>query len=157
MKIFIITDLSTGVPVSMAYTPLGVAREMENIREVDEVEGLVRDYGISKIDFAPLSDLVNEYYEFRKLTNPNTEQSFLFLTSEIGELADAIVQNKAAWVRNNPDLKDGSDKKIREEAGDVLMMLVKTIENYYGDPVADMVKKFKKKGFDNEASPSVKS
>ncbi len=50
-----------------------------------------------------LVQIVQDYYAFRGLTQPNAGQAFLFLTSEVGELADAFVHDQAAWVRNNPD------------------------------------------------------
>ena len=46
---------------------------------------------------------ITAYFAFRSLTWPNADRSLLFLVSEIGELSDAWVQEKAAWVRNNPD------------------------------------------------------
>ena len=48
-------------------------------------------------------EIVENYYAFRGLTQPDTNQAFLFLVSEIGELSDALVANQASWVRNNPD------------------------------------------------------
>lgn len=88
-----------------------------------------------------LSDLVADYFRFRGLTFPNQDEAFLFLVSEIGELADKLVHNKGDWLRNNPDAKNDD---WRSEVGDVLMMLCMTAGE---DPVQMMVDKFKKKGY----------
>ncbi|MBI9049002.1 MAG: hypothetical protein JEZ00_06275 [Anaerolineaceae bacterium] len=94
-----------------------------------------------------LSDIVNAYYEFRGLTTPDANQAYLFLVSEVGELADALVANQAEWVRNNPD----RERKIEPEIGDVLMMLTVFAMQMGVDPVDAMLEKMKSKGFQNEA------
>ena len=91
-----------------------------------------------------LVQLVQVYYDFRGLTQPDANQAFLFLTSEIGELADALVANQAAWVRNNP----GRERVIPDEIGDVLMMLTVFAATQGIDPVEALKAKMRSKGFD---------
>jgi NTP pyrophosphatase (non-canonical NTP hydrolase) len=90
-----------------------------------------------------LSELVKAYYDFRGLTQPDANQSYLFLVSEIGELADALVANQAQWVRNNPD----RERDISAEIGDVLMMLTVFSMEMGVDPVDAMLAKMKSKGY----------
>jgi NTP pyrophosphatase (non-canonical NTP hydrolase) len=93
-----------------------------------------------------LSDIVDAYYEYRGLTTPDANQAYLFLVSEVGELADALVANQADWVRNNPD----RERNIEPEIGDVLMMLTVCASQLGIDPVEAMVNKMKSKGFEFE-------
>ena len=90
-----------------------------------------------------LVDLVQQYYAFRGLTQPDPNQAFLFLVSEIGELADALVADQAQWVRNNPD----RERHIPSEIGDVLMMLTVFAATQGVDPVEALKDKMRKKGF----------
>ncbi len=87
--------------------------------------------------------MVKAYYEFRGLAQPDANQAYLFLVSEIGELADALVANQAQWVRNNPD----RERNISAEIGDVLMMLTVFSMEMGVDPVEAMLAKMKSKGF----------
>lgn len=88
-------------------------------------------------------EIVEKYYAFRGLTQPDANQAFLFLVSEIGELSDALVANQAAWVRNNPD----RERQIPAEIGDVLMMLTVFAATQGIDPIEAMLDKMKSKGF----------
>ena len=90
-----------------------------------------------------LVDLVQQYYAFRGLTQPDANQAYLFLVSEIGELADALVADQAQWVRNNPD----RERHIPSEIGDVLMMLTVFAVTQGVDPVNALKEKMEKKGF----------
>ena len=90
-----------------------------------------------------ISEIVKAYYEYRGLTNPDANQAYLFLVSEIGELADALVANQAKWVRNNPE----RERDIEAEIGDVLMMLTVFSMEMGIDPVEAMLKKMERKGF----------
>ena len=92
-----------------------------------------------------LLKIVKQYYEFRGLTQPDNNQAFLFLTSEVGELADAVVASQADWVRNNPD----KNRSVSDEIGDVLMMLTVFANTMGIDPVEAMIEKMKRKGFVN--------
>lgn len=96
------------------------------------------------IDLPTLNKLVDSYFEFRGLKEPDTHQAFLFLTSEIGELADQLVQMDGDWVRNHPDRKIVN---VAGEIGDVLMMLIKTAQKLGIDPLDAMVEKFISKGW----------
>jgi NTP pyrophosphatase (non-canonical NTP hydrolase) len=90
-----------------------------------------------------LSEIVKAYYQYRGLTQPNANQAYLFLVSEIGELADALVANQADWVRNNPE----RERKIEPEIGDVLMMLTVFAMEMGIDPQDAMLAKMASKGF----------
>ena len=90
-----------------------------------------------------IPEIVKQYYEFRGLARPDAHQAFLFLTSEIGELADAFVADQGDWIRNNPD----KDRSVSDEIGDVLMMLTVFSEALGIDPVQAMLEKMEKKGF----------
>ena len=140
--VFVIMDDTDGVPVGVAWIEQ-LAKDEAKEREEDDGHS----YSVKTVDMDGIATLVDAYFKFRGLTHPDAAQSFLFLTSEMGEVADAIVQDQAQWTRNNPQNKDGSVQKIREELGDVLMMLTKTSQGYNGDPISDMISKFKKKGF----------
>ena len=93
-----------------------------------------------------LNDIVEEYYAYRGLTTPDANQAYLFLVSEIGEMADALVANQADWVRNNPD----RERSVEPEIGDVLMMLTVCAAQLGIDPVEAMLNKMKSKGFEFE-------
>ena len=92
-------------------------------------------------------ETVQAYYEYRGLTIPNDTEALLFLTSEVGELADAHVEQMAGWIRNNPD----KDRGVEDEVGDILMMLTAYCIARGIDPVECMRDKFAKKGFDAPA------
>ncbi|MEE4195850.1 MAG: hypothetical protein V2J07_11680 [Anaerolineae bacterium] len=92
-------------------------------------------------------ETVKAYYEFRGLTIPNDTEALLFLTSEVGELADAHVEQMASWIRNHPDKHRG----VEDEVGDVLMMLSAYCIARGIDPVECMLNKFTKKGFNPSA------
>ena len=93
-----------------------------------------------------LTKIVKKYYQFRDLTEPDANQAFLFLTSEIGELADAFVADQAEWIRNNP----GKKRSISDEVGDVLMMLTVFAMTQDIDPYHAMLEKMQAKGFQLE-------
>ena len=90
-----------------------------------------------------LPEVVRAYFEHRGLTAPDTGQALLFLVSEVGELADAFVEEQAQWVRNNPE----RNRNISDEIGDVLMMLTVFADAQGIDPVDAMLAKFERKGF----------
>lgn len=90
-----------------------------------------------------LSEVVQKYYDYRGLTQPDANQAFLFLVSEIGELSDAFVEGQAQWVRNNPD----RPRDIQAEIGDVLMMLTVFAQTQGIDPLDAMLAKMRNKGF----------
>lgn len=92
-----------------------------------------------------LVDDVKNYFEFRNYKVPDTHQAMLFLMSEVGELADELVQSMSDdWVRNNPENKG---KGIQGEAGDVLMMLCALCSAAGFDPEEAMRAKWKTKGY----------
>mgnify|MGYP001310960742 CR=1 FL=1 len=90
-------------------------------------------------------NIVNGYFKFRNYKEPDTTQAFLFLTSEVGELADKLVHVQSEdWVRNHPENKNDD---IAGEIGDVLMMLTKTAATLGLDPIDCMLEKMERKGF----------
>lgn len=90
-----------------------------------------------------LVELVQAYYRFRGLTEPDANQALLFLVSEVGELADAFVEGQGAWVRNHPD----KERDIKDEIGDVLMMLTVFAHQLGVDPLDALKAKMERKGF----------
>jgi NTP pyrophosphatase (non-canonical NTP hydrolase) len=99
---------------------------------------------IVRCEIDPLTVPVKEYFEYRGLKFPNAQEAFLFLTSELGELADELVSVVGGWVRNNPE---GKGKGLLGEIGDVLMMLTMVCFALGLDPVACMFEKWAAKGF----------
>jgi NTP pyrophosphatase (non-canonical NTP hydrolase) len=95
-------------------------------------------------DIDPLTVPAKEYFEYRGLKFPNAQEAFLFLTSELGELADELVSIAGGWVRNNPGSKG---KGLMGEIGDVLMMLTMFCFAAGLDPIACMFEKWSTKGF----------
>ena len=98
----------------------------------------------NKVNHVDLVEMVKQYYEFRGLTQPDANQAFLFLVSEIGELSDALVASQAQWVRNNPD----RERHIASEIGDVLMMLTVFAATQGVDPLEALKDKMRSKGFE---------
>jgi NTP pyrophosphatase (non-canonical NTP hydrolase) len=139
VKIFIVMSMKDE-PVSAHWT----------VADADEAP-YVGGY-VMPVEIDPLTIPVSHYFDFRGLKFPSTDQSMHFLTSEIGELADEIVQSQSEdWVRNNPQNKG---KGIAPEIGDVLMMstvLGISLEENPICPVEAMFAKLKAKGFDQKA------
>jgi len=94
-----------------------------------------------------LRRLVDSYFDKRGLAKPNTNEAMLFLTSEIGELADAIVSPQKRWVRNDKTKEDIEDYigYIAYEIGDVLMMLTVVASTFDLDPITCMQEKMIRK------------
>ena len=94
--------------------------DINDVYDQDIIDGAATDQTIyDNCACKDLSkDIVQTYYEKRGLKTPDPLQALLFLVSEIGELADSIVQN-SDWVRNNPS----KQRVVDDEIGDVLMML----------------------------------
>ena len=88
--------------------------------------------------------LIDSYYQFRHMRRPEFEDAFLFLTSEVGELADAIVSEKPGWTRNNPDKL----RSVEAEIGDCMQMLAVTAQSIGLDPVECMKAKWRSKGWE---------
>jgi NTP pyrophosphatase (non-canonical NTP hydrolase) len=107
-------------------------------------EDMAQPAGRGEVASLDLRVVVNEYFQFRGYADPDATQALLFLTSEIGELADRFVHTQSKWVRNNPENKSDD---VAGEIGDVLMMLTKFAERAGVDPIRAMLEKFKKKGF----------
>lgn len=147
MTVYVIYNECTSEACEVTWTQRSAEAIIQQHHKSDEEDDVDHSYAILEADLEPMSEIVNDYFAQRRLTDPTKEQAFLFLTSELGEAADAIVQDAANWTRNNPQNKDGSSEAILAELGDVLMMLVKTSEKFGGNVIEDMLKKFTKKGF----------
>ena len=91
-----------------------------------------------------LTQAVKAYYEKRGLKFPDANSALLFLVSEVGELADALVNQQPGWIRNHPD----KERDLKEEIGDVLMMLTAMAIAFDIDPFEAMLDKFQGKGYD---------
>lgn len=95
----------------------------------------------------PLIALVDSYYRFRNLKEPNLDEAFRWMVSEVGEMAGALNQCLTeGWVRNHSH--DDDDPVV--EGGDVLMMLTKTMQRLDADPIGAMVRKWMEKGWKQE-------
>jgi NTP pyrophosphatase (non-canonical NTP hydrolase) len=97
-----------------------------------------------------LTDEVEFYYNQRKLIPPNMHDCFLFLASEVGEVADEIMQWKGGFTRNNPlkEQRKSDDEHIEaigEELGDVIMMAVMTGRSIGIDPILCLKNKMERK------------
>jgi NTP pyrophosphatase (non-canonical NTP hydrolase) len=145
MKIYILMKNDTLIS---AHWNEGMA--LASLLETDPSEvinGGIRDdsiFWIARVNMDPVNDLVGDYFRHRNLVYPDTNQAFLFLVSEVGELADKLVHDQRNWVRNNPDTKD--DDRAGEIA-DVLMMLAVLSETLGIDPIEAMQDKFNRKGY----------
>ncbi len=93
-------------------------------------------------DAGALRTTVREYFDWRQLVMPNADEALLFLVSEVGELADAHVHDKRAWVRNSEKERSRAD-----EIGDILMMLTVYCLQSGFDPYECLISKMEKKGF----------
>jgi len=105
---------------------------------------------IIQVEIPYLDELVKSYMAFKGMKIPNTTEAFLFLTSEIGELADQIVSTQPGWVRHHPDKERGADEQVEREAADCLMMLTATLFAFDVDPLTAMIEKFNSKGWRQE-------
>ena len=133
-------------PVKICWTRQEAEQELENVRQMMKEA----DYFAAPV--ANLVGLVMEYFAYRGYKTPDANQAFLFLASEIGELADRLVQSQSGeWVRNHPEAKSADPGP---EIADVLMMLTALCNALGLDPVEQMREKFKRKGFDPEKSLS---
>ena len=112
----------------------------ENI-EIDQVYSQKCIDNYSSKTGTDIVEILEKYYNTRKLTKPDARQALLFLVSEVGELCDAVVSGSGDWVRNNPN----KVKSIEDEIGDVLMMLSVFSIAYNGkSPEIHMENKMKK-------------
>lgn len=74
---------------------------------------------IIPIEVADLEASVTGHIIARGGIVPNPTNALMFLVSELGELADALTDEKADWARNND-----KTRSIPDEAADVLYMLL---------------------------------
>lgn len=130
----------------MGSSPIMVYWTREDAIRITGMTEEEADKRLRPVDISSLSIVVQRYFEFRKYRIPNRDQAFKFLTSELGELADELVQAEGGWVRNNPEDKG---KGVSQEAGDVLMMLLafSMVEDTWFDLIDAMFAKMASKGF----------
>ena len=107
-----------------------------------KMEGVSEDE-IIEVTVPPIIDIIEWYFTKRGLLYAQDPiDAYLFLTSEIGELGDAIVHGRGEWVRNHD-----KEREIGPELGDILMMLYVTAKQLGADPLDEMLKKFAAKGY----------
>lgn len=117
---------------------------------------------------------IQDYYNFRGLKYPDTAEALFFLTTELAELWDALIDSGSmdmpddlmptyyslrsaraelerylrrdgGFIRNNEPSGEASEA---DEVGDVLMMLeVLAMVTHLPDAKTCMMRKFAKKGF----------
>lgn len=129
---------------------------------------------VMSCDTIIMGDVI-DYFHHRGYVEPTKVQAFLFLISEIGEIAELLVEKmdlvpealalgeailagrraeeilgNQVWVRNNPDQKKKED--IGSEIGDALMMLYKFAEHADVLPFTALVQKMESKGWKGESS-----
>jgi NTP pyrophosphatase (non-canonical NTP hydrolase) len=105
--------------------------------------GHIDPKSVIEIEVPPIIEVVEWYFAQRGLFYAQDPvDAFLFLTSEIGEVADALVHGRGQWVRNHD-----KERNAREELGDVAMMMYVTAERLGTDPIEEMLAKFAKKGY----------
>jgi NTP pyrophosphatase (non-canonical NTP hydrolase) len=148
MKVFVVTAESPMLGLGILevcrvhWTLRHAERNADNLRQTHD------NVVVHETEIDPLAWLVNAYFAFRGLTEPNADDALHFLASETGEVSDAFVEQKNKWVRNNPAAKTG--KRVDFETGDVIMMATKFAEKMGFDPLTAMVEKFQSKGWRNE-------
>ena len=88
----------------------------------------------SGMDSSSLMNKILEYYATRGLTWPTPQEAFLWVMSEVGEVADELMiatDDEGKWVRNDKS-KEGAERRRRakerfvEEVGDVIFMCLVT-------------------------------
>ena len=99
---------------------------------------------VTKKGFAMLVDF---YYRERGLKWPNETKAILFAITELGEMAELLVnKDDEEWVRNNPEDKEGwSPERFGEELGDVIMMCQVAGMDAGVDPMELLLKKMQRK------------
>ncbi len=84
MKAYVVT--ANNRPVQVCWSKQQAERELAFVQQV------IREAEINSVPVANLVGVVMEYFAFRGYKAPDPTQAFLFLTSEVGELADRMVQ-----------------------------------------------------------------
>jgi NTP pyrophosphatase (non-canonical NTP hydrolase) len=105
---------------------------------------------IMPVPILSLATVVHDYYQYRDYVDPDALEAFLWLVSEVGEAAEALAETyfgDKEWVRNHPDERK---KDPATEGADILMMLTKFMHGLHADPIAEMITKFKSKGWTND-------
>lgn len=87
-----------------------------------------------------LLEKIDLYYRARKLKKPSTGEALLWAMSELGELVDVYMEKKGGWVRNHkkPIYRP---ERFGEEAGDVIMMIIRACMNEGVDPLEHIERK----------------
>lgn len=88
---------------------------------------------------------IRRYFEDRGLVYAEKPlDAYLFLVSEVGEVADALVHGNADWVRNNPN----KERRLDHELADAYMMLAITADLSGVDLDEALLEKMASKGYD---------
>src|SRR5688572_12188954 len=93
-----------------------------------------------------LTDLTQDYYDFRNLKFPNFHQAMSWVHTELGEVYELILARDGGWVRNNPETKEAfSKERLAEELGDAIFMLIVAGMAEGVDPLKAMEHKIREK------------
>ncbi len=72
-----------------------------------------------------LIEMIDWYYAERGYKFPDAWEALGFLNTELGEVYEVLLAERAGWVRNHPEDKPGySPERLGEDLGDVVMMAV---------------------------------
>jgi NTP pyrophosphatase (non-canonical NTP hydrolase) len=113
----------------------------DTAREVGVDDPIIEDFLMP-----PLWGLLEPYFRHRNYVMPDLESAFDFFTAEVGEMADAkATMKRADWVRNHPENKHAN---MASEGGDALMMLIVTLQLLGADPLEELARTMKEKGYD---------
>jgi hypothetical protein len=86
-----------------------------------------------------LTEMIKKYWELRQLKKPNFQEAMMWAHTEIAEAYEIKLAQMGGWVRNNPDdHKEVNNKKLQEELGDAIMMLIMAGVAEDGDPISSL-------------------
>lgn len=93
-----------------------------------------------------LINLVNEYYNYRKLKFPDFSSAMKFVMTELAEVYELDLAREGGWIRNHPENKpEFSKEALSEELGDAIFMLIVAGMAEGVDPIESMKTKMKTK------------
>jgi len=91
-------------------------------------------------------DFIGVYFDSRQLKVPTLSESLLWLTTEVGEVADAALSMEDKWARNNPDSHPfTSSEDVADELGDIIFMAIVAGRTINKNPLHNMLNKMNRK------------
>lgn len=97
-----------------------------------------------------IRSFIHQYYRMRGLKFPDFNQALKFALTELAEALELELSLHGGWVRNNPSGKEHyTDKRMEEELGDVLMMVIVAGMALGLDPITGMISKMERKLSEN--------